>query len=214
MCRMWWASSLSGSGWARSFQVLWYGLSHTFPNCHGWQLERHNEGHIKGRMRRWRRLLAKLLRFALFRSTIFCGFCANGTICVGQRGSCRPHETLGGVAQTGKAKLHTPRNLFKLETKNSFEKTKECSDGCHYYITTIHNCSIFFHTLYIFFSSCWMFDEAFFSLSYFLNTTLDWLFSPIKYGLLSWFYFLEKKNTFTHPKKHSCSYRKSCKKQS
>ena len=44
--------------------------------------------------------------------------------------------------------------FFKLETKNSFEKTKECSDGCHYYITTIHNCSIFFHTLYIFFSSC------------------------------------------------------------
>ena len=148
---MWWASSLSGSGWACSFQILRNGLSHTVPNSHGWQLERHHERHSEGRMRGWRRLFAKLLRLPLLCPSIFCRFRAHGTICIGQRGSCRPHETLGGVAQTGKAKLHTPRNLFKLETKNSFEKTKECSDGCHYYITTIHNCSIFFHTLYIFF---------------------------------------------------------------
>ena len=103
-------------------------------------------------MRRWRRLFAKLLRLALLCPSIFCRFRAHGTICIGQRGSCRPHETLGGVAQTGKAKLHTPRNLFKSwKRKIVLKKLRNAAMGAIIILLLFIIVRFFSYSLHFFF---------------------------------------------------------------
>ena len=99
--RVWRITPMPRPWWARTLPILRHGLFDLVPDSHRWQLERHNERHFAGRMRRRRRLFAKLLRVPLFCAFVLRRLCPDGPIRFGQRRGRRFDEASGGIAQTG-----------------------------------------------------------------------------------------------------------------